>query len=86
MNDVMSIAFESKIKNIRIHHEFEDGIEKFSPRITDWDHKVSQVMTNGDGKGWIFIPILTQIVDSFSCSPLNAYFILENMKKASRKS
>ena len=34
----------------------------------------------------LFYPIPTRIMDSFSCSPLNTFFIGENDKKASRKS
>ena len=62
-------------KNIRIYHECEGGIEKSVPRITDWHHKACRVMTNGDPEGRIFYPILTRIIDSFSCSPLNTTFL-----------
>ena len=37
-------------------------------------------MTNCDHEGQIFYSILTQIMDYFSCSPLNTSFYLENMK------
>ena len=40
---------------IRIHHENEDGIEKYVLRITDWHHKACRVMTNGDREGPICI-------------------------------
>ena len=40
---------------IRIYHEFEGGIEKSVPRITDWHHEVCRMMTNGDSEGWIFL-------------------------------
>ena len=61
-------------ENIRIHQECEGGIEKSVPRITDWHYKACRVMTNGDHERQIFYPILTQIMDSFSCSPLNTSF------------
>ena len=38
---------------IRIYHECEGGIEKSVPRITDWQNKPCQVMTNGDHEGRI---------------------------------
>ena len=41
-------------KTIRIYHDWEDGIEKSVPRITDWHHEACWVMTNGDHKGRIF--------------------------------
>ena len=41
-------------KNIRIHHECEDGIEKSSTRITNCHQEPYQVMSNGDYKGRIF--------------------------------
>ena len=43
------------IRNIRIHHECEGGIEKSVPRITDWHREACQVMTIGDREGQIFI-------------------------------
>ena len=33
-------------------------------------------MTNGDPKGWILYPTLSQIMDSISCSPLTSCFKL----------
>ena len=36
------------VKNIRICHEYEGGIEKFVPMITVWHHQAYRVMTNGD--------------------------------------
>ena len=61
---------------IRMYHESEGGIEKSVPRITDWHHKACGMTTNGDPEGQIFYPILTQIMDSFYCSPLNtSYYI-----------
>ena len=41
--------------NIRIHHECEGRIEKSAPRITDWHHEASRVMTIGDPEGQIFL-------------------------------
>ena len=52
---------------IRIYHECEAGIEKFVPRITKWHRKACPVIMR-DG---FFYPILTRIIDSLSCSPLN---------------
>ena len=49
-------------------------------KIYPGDHRLaSQVMTNRDYKGLIF---LSQIIDSFSCSPFNFAFLL--LKRASR--
>ena len=59
---------------IRILHGCKGGIEKSVLRITDWHHEACEVMKNGDPQGDIFYPILTQIMDSFSCSPLNTSF------------
>ena len=61
---------------IRSHHECEGEIEKSVPRFTNWHHEACRVMTNGDRKGRFFYPILTQIMDSFSCSPFNTSFYL----------
>ena len=33
----------------------EGGIEKSVPRITNWHHKTSRLMTNGDYEGGIFL-------------------------------
>ena len=41
--------------NISIHHEYEGGIEKSVPRITDWHHEACRVMTIVDREGWIFL-------------------------------
>ena len=38
---------------VRIYHEWEGGIEKSVPRITDWHHEACRVMTNGDPEGQI---------------------------------
>ena len=42
-------------------------------------------MTNGDREGQIFYPILTQIMDSFSCSPLIPHFLLEKHENVFQK-
>ena len=44
----------SQVRSIRIYHEYEGGIEKYFPRITDWHHEACRVMTIGDRKGRIF--------------------------------
>ena len=44
------------------------------PRITGRRHEACGVMTNGDREGRIFL--LSQIMDSFSCSPLNTSFYI----------
>ena len=59
---------------IRIHHECEGRIEKSVTRIAVWHHEACRVMTNGDREGRIFYPILTRIMNSFSCSPLFVCF------------
>ena len=56
--------------HIRIHLDGEGRIEKSVQRITVLHHEVCRVMTNGDPEGRIFYPILTGIMDSFSCTPL----------------
>ena len=62
-------------KNIRIYHDCGGGIEKSDLRITVWHHKACGVITNSDFKGQIFFyPILTEIMDSIFCSPLNNAF------------
>ena len=61
---------------IRIHGECDGGIEKSVLRITDWHQAACRVMTNGDHEGRIFHSILTQIMDSFSCSTLNTSFYI----------
>ena len=58
--------------NIRIYNEYEGGIEKIVPRITDCHQKACRDMTVGD-------PILTKLWILFSCSPLNTSFILEKL-------
>ena len=63
------------VEIIRIHHECEARIEKSVPRIAVWHHEACRVMANGDSKRRFSYPILTQMMDSFSCSPL--FFILK---------
>ena len=41
------------VKNIRICHECEGGIEKSVPRVTNWHHQACRVMTNRDHEGRI---------------------------------
>ena len=48
-------GFTEAVLIIRIHHEFEGGIEKYVPRITDWHHDDCRVTTNGDREGRIFL-------------------------------
>ena len=43
------------IRNIRLHHEFEDGLEDSVPGITDWHDGACRVITNGDHEGRIFL-------------------------------
>ena len=72
-------VFRGKVSKggiIRIHHECEGVIENSVPRITDWHHEACRVMTNGDREGRIFYPILTRIMNSYSCSPLNISFYI----------
>ena len=40
---------------ITIYHEYEGGIEKSVPRITDWHHEACRVMTINDREGRIFL-------------------------------
>ena len=69
-------------KHIRIHHECEDGIGKSIPRITAWHQEACGVMTKVIPRGGFFYSTLTQLLDSFSCSPLDTTFML---KKGSQK-
>ena len=39
------------------------------------------MMTNGDREGQIFLSHLTQIMDSFSCSPLKTSFYIGKYEK-----
>ena len=55
------------------------------------DHRLAtqacRVMAMVIAGGGFFYPILTRIIDSFSCSPLiTSFYRIKNMKKASRKS
>ena len=40
---------------MRIRHEYEGGIEKSVPRITDLHHKACRVMTTNDPEEKIFL-------------------------------
>ena len=70
---------------IKSHHKCEGGIEKSIPRNYDWHHKACWVMTNSDCKRWIFYPILTRIMDYFSCSPLITAFYIGKHEKDLQK-
>ena len=63
-------------KIIRIYHEYECKIEYSIQRIAVWHHEARPVMTNGDREGRVFYHNLTQIMDSFSCSPLFLFVYL----------
>ena len=54
-----------QFNSIRIHHECDGGVVK-STRLVEWWQR--------DG---IFYPILTRMMDYFSCSPLNTSLILK---------
>ena len=72
MYGIISLLDMTSYDNIRIHHKCEGGIEKSVLKITNWHYEACRVMTNGDRED----PILTQIMNSFSCSPLNTFFLL----------
>ena len=63
----------NEIGIIRIYHECEGGIETSILSIAIWNHVACRLKTNGD----FFYPILTQIIDCFSCSPLNFAFLFK---------
>ena len=71
------------LKNIRINHECVGRIEKSVPRIAIWHHEACRVMTNNDPEGQIFNPTLTQLMDSFSCTPLFLFIYLHVFLKKS---
>ena len=48
-------------------------MEKSIPRITVCHHDACRVVTNDDCEGQVY-PILTRIMDSFSCSPWKIAF------------
>ena len=62
---------------IRIDQVCEGWIEKSVPRITNWHHEACRVMKNGDSKDGFFYPILTQIMDSLSCSQLSTAYVTD---------
>ena len=71
---------------IRIHHEYQGGIGKSVPRITDWHHEDCRVMTIGGRECFgFFYSILSRIMDSFSCSTLHTSFILEKLEQDFQK-
>ena len=61
------------------------GSKNLSLVITVCHHSASLVMSNGDPQGRFFDPILTQILDSFSCSPLKILHLLEKLEKDFQK-
>ena len=72
LSELLKIRRSGKI--IRFYYKCEGRIEKFVLRIAVWHHEACGVMTNGDPEFRFFYPILTRIMDSFSCSPLFFYF------------
>ena len=69
--------------HIRIHHECVAGIEKSVQMVAVCYPEVCQVRSNRDREGGIFHPILTQIIDSFSCLALDLALLFK--KKDSQK-
>ena len=65
----------------RIYLECTGGIEKNVPRVIVRQHEAWRVMANGDPEYRFFYPILTKIMDSFSCSPLNFTFYFKKAPK-----
>ena len=53
--EFLSFSHMVRCGTIRIYHEYERGIEKFGPRITNWHHEACRVMTIGDREGLIFL-------------------------------
>ena len=70
---------------IRTHYECEDGIEKSIWRITDSHRGACRVMANGEYKRPIFYPILTRIIDSFSCTRQNTLYCIGKREKRFQK-
>ena len=66
---------------IRIYHECEGRIEKSVPRITNWHHRVAEWWQTVIARDRFFYPILTRIIYSFSCSPLNTSFNIVKTEK-----
>ena len=65
-----SVIYSNIIRN---YHECEGGNATSIPRITVWHHEACQIMTKGYHEENGFVkPIHTQILDSFSLSPLNS--------------
>ena len=63
--------------NIRIYDEYELGIEKSVPRITDWHHEACGVMTNGDPEGRIFLSHPHTIDGFYFLLPFHTVFCVE---------
>ena len=57
------------ITHIRILHECQVWIDKSVPRVTFWHHEACRVMPNCDPRDRFVYPYLTQMMDSFSCTP-----------------
>ena len=78
------VPFSTKIcsgynTDIRFYHKWEGGIENPS-QITIWHYEACGEMTNGDPEGLIFYPTLAQIMDSFSCLPLDFWLNISLQK------
>ena len=66
------LHFSGKIfvgENIRILHECQVWIDKSVPRVTFWHHEARRVMPNCGPRDRFVYPYLTQMMDSFSCTP-----------------
>ena len=57
------------VDTIRILHECQVWIDKSVPRVTFWHHEARRVMPNCDPRVRFVYPYLTQMMDSFSCTP-----------------
>ena len=78
---ITALVKDEIVQNIRLNHWFEGGIENCFPRITVWDQEACLVMPNRETvitRDIFFYTILTQIMDLFSCSPLNTAFLFQN--------
>ena len=58
-----------KSKIIRILHECQVWIDKSVLRVTVWHHEAHRVMPNCDPRDRFVYPYLTQMKDTFSCTP-----------------
>ena len=59
-----------------IHHECEGLLEKSVPRVTDRHKEAGQAWQTLNAWDGFLYPILTGIMDSFSCLPLNISFYI----------